>query len=89
MSGNGLLNYRNVDGSLPYQPAGAAGAQVEGQVTQARNGTGGQFIDRFVPLPNTEQLLGRPLRMNDVVVGLARHQNAKADLAEAMRMRIA
>ena len=84
---SGLNNYRNADPSLPYQPAGGAGAQVEGQESQARNGTGGQFIDRFVPLPDTESLLGRPLKLSDVVVGIMRHQNAISDLTEAMRLR--
>jgi len=87
MSGNGLLNYRNADPSLPYQPAGGVGVNDEGQVAQPRMATGGQFLDRFVPLPNTENLLGRPLRIQDVVVGIARHQNAKADLEEALARR--
>jgi hypothetical protein len=88
MSGNGLLNYRNADPSLPYQPAGAMGQNDEGQVSMPRMGSsGGQFLDRFVPLPNTENLLGRPLRLQDVVVGLARHHNAKADLADAIQRR--
>ena len=82
-----FMNYRQADGSLPYQPAGAASAQVEGQVSCDRNATGGQMIDKFVPLPDTETLLGRPLRLNDVVVGIVRHQNATADLAEALRRR--
>lgn len=80
-------NYRQADGSLPYQPAGGASMQVEGQVMCDKNATGGQMLDHFVPLPDTETLLGRPLRLNDVVVGIVRHQNANADLAEALRRR--
>lgn len=87
MSGNGLLNYRQADPALPFQPAGGASMQVEGQVSQAANATGGQFLDRMVGLPDTEVLLGRPLRMADVVVGMIRHENAKADLSEALKRR--
>jgi hypothetical protein len=82
-----LNNYRQADMSLPYQPGAAASAQVQGQVLQDRNATGGQMIDQFVPLPGSEVILGRPLRLNDVVVGIVRHQNATADLAEALRRR--
>jgi len=80
-------NYRQADMSLPYQPAGGSSVQVEGQVMCDKNATGGQFIDQFLPLPDTENLLGRPLRLNDVVVGIVRHQNATADLEEALRRR--
>jgi len=82
-----LNNYRQADMSLPYQPGAAASAQVQGQVMCEKNATGGQMIDQFVPLPGSEVILGRPLRLNDVVVGIVRHQNATADLAEALRRR--
>ena len=87
MSGNEYLNARQADPSLPYQPAGGASMQVAGQVSQEANATGGQFVQQLVPLPDTESLLGRPLRMTDVVVGLMRHQNAQQDLDHALRHR--
>jgi hypothetical protein len=79
------LNYRNADPSLPFNGAVNAGAQVEGQVMQEANATGGQFIQRMRPLPDTSVMLGRPLTVSDLMVGMLRHHNAQKDLHALMQ----